>query len=219
MTAAGDEPMAVEDGWGRAGARVRAAREAKKMSVRELARRVGVSASHVSQVERGIGSFSVPAFYAIAKELETSVQRLLSTADDAAPAASSGAAFTTDDDLDRLGIVLRVADRPSIMMERGPRWGRLTPMNEPDIEFLEVVYPAVGDAPERPIQHEGREYGMVISGAITLEIEGARTVVGAGDSFVFDSTRPHRFLNESGQETRVISFVRDRSPWIAVPHA
>src|SRR5690606_23529183 len=119
-------PVSEDEGWALAGSRVRAAREAKGMSVRELARRVGVSASHVSQVERGIGSFSVPAFYAIARELATSVQRLLATSD--APRADAESnTLDPGGDLVSAGIVQRADARPSIAMDRGPTWGRLTP--------------------------------------------------------------------------------------------
>ena len=46
------------------------------MSVRELARRIDVSASHVSQVERGLASFSVRALYNVVSVLGITMDSL-----------------------------------------------------------------------------------------------------------------------------------------------
>ncbi len=211
--------MSGTDGqWDIVGSRVRDARIAVGISVRELARRIGVSASHVSQVERGIGSFSVPALYAVATELRVSMHDLIDptypriVAQGATPEHIAG-------DLQATGIVQRVADRPSITLHEGPRWARLTTHAEADAEFLEVVYSPAADHPGDYIRHEGREYGIVISGELQVEVDGATTSLEEGDSIAFDSSRPHRFWNESGREVRAIWFVRDRSPWETAPHA
>src|SRR5579862_3597322 len=59
------------------GARVRDERLRQKIGVRELARRVGVSASLISQVELGKASPSVGTLYAIVNELGLSLDELL----------------------------------------------------------------------------------------------------------------------------------------------
>ena len=48
-----------ETPWNTVGERIRELRAGAGLTVRELARRIGVSASHVSQVERGIGQVQV----------------------------------------------------------------------------------------------------------------------------------------------------------------
>src|SRR5690554_7993008 len=103
--------------WDLVGDRIRAARKAKGMSVRELARRIGVSASHVSQVERGIGAFSVPALYAVARELDVSMHSLLDPPDEQVNVAAAGAR-----DLEAEGVVQRAGTAPSIVLGAGPRW-------------------------------------------------------------------------------------------------
>jgi transcriptional regulator with XRE-family HTH domain len=204
--------------WDVVGRRVREARLSAGISVRELARRIGVSPSHVSQVERGIGAFSVPALYAVAREIDLSLHDLLDAPGARrAPAAPTVAAPIHDLDAD--GIVQRADDHPSIQLSSGPRWSRLTAASEPDAEFLEVVYePGTQVLPEW-IRHEGREYGVVVSGELNVEVEGVSTALRAGDSIVFDSMRPHRFWNESDAVAKAIWFVRDRSALDAAPHA
>ncbi len=203
--------------WDFVGMRVRQARADAGMTVRELARRIGVSASHVSQVERGIGAFSVPALYAVARELDVSMHALLDPPDQAvALGAASGSPVA---DLVAAGIVQRAAEHPTIVLGSGPRWSRLTVVGEENAEFLEVVYAPQTARPAGDIRHGGREYGIVISGELSVEVDGATTTLSPGDSIVFDSTRPHRFWNESDGEVRAIWFVRDTLPGEAAPHA
>lgn len=61
------------------GARLRAERERHHLSLRALAKRVGVSASLISQIETGKARPSVNTLYAIATELGVSVDDLLFT--------------------------------------------------------------------------------------------------------------------------------------------
>lgn len=204
--------------WDVVGGRVRSARRAAGLTVRELARRIGVSASHVSQVERGIGAFSVPALYAVASELGVSMNELL----DVPSATTAHAVVATPASLHDLvedGVVQRAADHPSIQLSSGPRWSRLTAVGEAESEFLEVVYAPRTAAPEEHIHHAGREFGIVISGQLNVEVGGAATVLQPGDSIVFDSPIPHRFWNDSDVEVRAIWFVRDGDPHDPVPHA
>lgn len=202
--------------WDFVGMRVRAARADAGMTVRELARRIGVSPSHVSQVERGIGAFSVPALYAVARELDVSMHALLDPPGQETAATLGGRPAP---DLEASGIVQRAAEHPSIVLGSGPRWSRLTAGGEENAEFLEVVYAPRTPMPEEYIRHEGREYGIVITGELTVEVEGATETLRPGDSIVFDSMRPHRFWNDSDGEVRAIWFVRDTLPGESVPHA
>ncbi|RMD68283.1 MAG: XRE family transcriptional regulator [Gammaproteobacteria bacterium] len=55
------------------GSRIRTAREAARMSQRELAKRIGVSPSFVSRIEAGERGVSLDTLKAIAKALELSV--------------------------------------------------------------------------------------------------------------------------------------------------
>jgi transcriptional regulator with XRE-family HTH domain len=61
----------------RIGPRIRARRIERGISLRELARRIGVSASFVSRVENGHCPPSVDTLRAIASELDISAGRLL----------------------------------------------------------------------------------------------------------------------------------------------
>src|SRR3989338_3707270 len=72
------DPIAVSNGLG---SRLRLARERKDISVRGLARRVGVSPSLVSQIERGHVMPSVGTLYSIANELQLLLDDLFKDAE------------------------------------------------------------------------------------------------------------------------------------------
>jgi transcriptional regulator with XRE-family HTH domain/quercetin dioxygenase-like cupin family protein len=152
------------------GPRLRLVREGLALSVRELARRVGCSASLISQVERGLSVPSVGVLYALASELDTSLDYLLFGSDQrngtgAAPsrppepsagppgaAEAAGrpgavvrpawaAAVASADATARLpGIVQRADSRRIIDLASGVRWERLTPASDSRTDFLEVIY-------------------------------------------------------------------------------
>ena len=203
--------------WVGIGNRLREARESAHISVRELARRMNVSPSHVSQVERGLASFSVRALYNVVNVLDISMDSLFE--DGGAPAGAAalphpGAPAAGDaDPLVESQVVLRAAARPSIPLAGGTRWERLTPKPEAASEFIEVVYPPNPGAtpPGDFIRHSSREYGIVTQGSLTVQVGFDRTVLEPGDSIAFDSVIPHRFWNETAEEVRAVWFIADRS--------
>jgi len=206
----------TESEWTTVGERIRLAREGAGMSVRELARRVEVSASHVSQVERGLASFSVRALYNVVSILGISMDSLFE--ESALEALDSSmvdevAATAEDRPLDEAGIVLRRASRPAMQLESGPRWERLTAKPEVGAEFIEVIYkPAPGALPpEDFIRHSGREYGLIIKGTLSVQVGFGRAEMRAGDSIAFDSSIPHRFWNQTSEEVVAVWFVLDES--------
>ena len=108
----------------------------RHLTLRELARRVGVSPSLISQIETGRSQPSVGTLYAIATELEVSVDDLLFDGDDTRPErARRRAARVTSSararrpraalaqparDLARLGRALGAADDPARRRRRVP---------------------------------------------------------------------------------------------------
>jgi transcriptional regulator with XRE-family HTH domain len=200
--------------WATMGERIRLARESSGMSVRELSRRIDVSASHVSQVERGLASFSVRALYSVVNILGISMDSLFEVSAIGAGTASlqdEVIATSHDGPLDDAGIVLRRGSRPAMSLQSGPRWERLTAKPEVGAEFIEVIYaPAPGATePEDFIRHPGREYGVITKGTLSVQVGFGRAEMSAGDSIAFDSSIPHRFWNATGEEVIAVWFVLD----------
>jgi transcriptional regulator with XRE-family HTH domain len=161
------------------GPRIRQERQAAGMSLRELARRLGVSASLLSQIERGLAQPSVATLWAVVTELGFSLDSLFTTPADQRPSDAH---------------VQRADDRQVIELDGGVRWERLTPAPDADAAFAFVTYPpgrAVGHHP--PATHVGKEYGYLVSGRLEIELGDDTHKLGPGDSIVFASDVPHRF--------------------------
>ncbi|HWF49509.1 MAG TPA: cupin domain-containing protein [Solirubrobacteraceae bacterium] len=187
------------------GERLREAREAQHLGLRELARRVSVSPSFVSQIERGLASPSVATLYSIVSELNLSLDELFSGV--AAPDATERASSP----------VLRASDRRIIHLASGVRWERLTPDPEPDVDFLYAVYEVGGASSpdELLIRHTGKEYGIVLEGRLGLTVGPDTWELDPGDSVSFDSTTPHRLWAVGEEAAVVVWFVAGRRDEIA----
>jgi transcriptional regulator with XRE-family HTH domain len=196
------------------GQRLRAERERHGLSLRELARRLAISPSALSQIETGRSRPSVGTLYAIVTELGLSLDGLFGSAraGDAGAGATGGATGAPGAGA---SLVQRHNTRKSLDLESGVRWERLTPTSEPDADFLHVVY-EVGGASSRPgthMRHMGREYGLVLSGRlrVTIGFDEEQYELGPGDSIAFESSRPHRLENAGDEPVEAIWFVVGRS--------
>ena len=208
------------------------AREQRQLSVRELARRIGCSASLISQIERGVSVPSVGVLYSLATELDTSLDHLLFGAEprrplaaapgsDASGSVASGtvasgtvASGTVASGTVASGIVQRVGGRNIIDLASGVRWERLTPGADAMTDFLEVIYSPGGHSTDerRPLRHDGHEYGLVISGTLQANVGFESYELGPGDSIAFDSSTPHEYLNKTGEPVHAIWVVVHSEP-------
>jgi transcriptional regulator with XRE-family HTH domain len=168
------------------GTRLREGRERKQMTVRGLARYVGVSPSLISQIERGKVMPSVATLYAMTNQLELVVDDLFKDAD--APRAARAVISETADP------VQRSATRKAIRLAEGIRWERLTARPDPIVEFLLVRYEVGAASTDKDslIRHGGIEYGFILSGRLGLKIGFEEFELGPGDSISFDAQMPHR---------------------------
>jgi transcriptional regulator with XRE-family HTH domain len=220
------------------GPRLRQARAGRQLSVRELARRVGCSASLISQIERGVSVPSVGVLYALATELGSSLDHLLFGSGAGPDASGAGTdeirAAADEPGADEPGadvagaagaagprraaapppIVQRGCDRRIIDLASGVRWERLTPQSEAMTDFLEVIYSPGGHSTDerRPLRHDGREYGLIISGTLQANVGFESYELGPGDSIAFDSSTPHEYLNKTGDYVHAIWVVVHSEP-------
>src|SRR6201986_3269454 len=190
------------------GPRLRLVRASRRLSVRELGGGVGCSASLISQIGRGVSVPSVGVLYSLATELGSSLDYLLFGSGTVPAEAPAVAAAPPPP------IVQRGCDRRIIDLASGVRWERLTPQSEAMTDFLEVIYSPGGHSTDerRPLRHDGREYGLVISGTLTANVGFDSYELGPRDSIAFDSSTPHEYLNKTGDVVRAIWVVVHSEP-------
>jgi len=188
------------------GSRLRRERERRGISLRELARRVGVSPSLVSQIELDRVNPSVSTLYALVTELGMTMGDVFG--DNAQPAPR-----VVRDRPGSHGLVTDPETRRVINLASGVHWERLTPDSDRDVEFLYVVYPVGAEscAEDALVTHGGREYGYVTSGTLGVRVGFDEYELGPGASIAFNSSSPHRLWAIGGEPVHAVWLVIGRA--------
>lgn len=177
----------------RIGERLREARQRQGLTIREVAQRLEVSSSLISQIERDKVTPSVSTLWGLVTVLGLTMGDLFSEgaaapgahpaspASPASPAAPGGPATTP-------------GHRAIISLETGVQWERLTASGDSVVEFLSVVYPPGGESCNEAslVRHGGKEYGYIISGRLGVRIGFDKYELGPGMAISFDASSPHR---------------------------
>lgn len=194
------------------GSRLREERERRGLSLRELARRVGVSPSLVSQIELDRVNPSVSTLYALVTELGMTMSDVF------AGEQQPTRVVQASPDGDGNGLVALPGLRRVLNLASGVRWERLTPHSDPEVEFLYVVYPVGAEScpADALVTHGGREYGYVTSGTLGVHVGFDEYELGPGASIAFDSSLPHRLWTVGDEPVHAIWVVLGR---IADPRA
>lgn len=175
------------------GRRVRALREARGLSLRDLTRATGVSAPMLSQVERGETSPTLSVAERIAAGLDLTLSQLLRL--------DEGCHV----------VVVRRSDRRSVRRD-GHRFEEVTPPlpgQRAAVSLHSLKPGARTGGPADPPSHEpgSRETAMADTGRVALVIDGERWELAEGDSVTFDADLPHWFENPGRTEATFLAVV------------
>ena len=173
------------------GDRIKRRRQKLGLTQEELAARTELSKGFISQLERNLTSPSITTLMDILEALGTDISDFFARNDD------EKVVFTPDD--------MFVSDDP----EKGRSICWLVPNAQKNaIEPIMVTLSPGGSTdPDDP--HEGEEFGLVLSGGVTLVLGMRRFKLKKGDSFCFNPTEEHYLINNTQRESRVI--------WVATP--
>jgi transcriptional regulator with XRE-family HTH domain len=200
------------------GQRIREERAKRGISLRGLARDVGVSASMISQIETGKSQPSVSTLYAITSALGISIQDVFDTSPELAVVAAGAAPSAVEprptavlESLPgvRLGPVVRPDERQVLELDSGVTWERLGQIPAHAVDFLLVTYAPGGTSSStgRLMRHSGVEYGFLLRGELVLTLGFEERRLRPGDAISFDSATPHRYHNDGTEEAVGVWFV------------
>ncbi|PAU75467.1 Cro/Cl family transcriptional regulator [Halomonas salipaludis] len=172
------------------GSRMRELRKAKKMTLQALGGETGLSVGYLSQLEREQATPSIRALNVIARILGVNINWFFPDPEEQeAPEAA---------------IVVRASRRRALKFESGIRDELLTPTLSGQLELLRCTLEPGGSSGNELYCHKGEEAGYVDQGQLELTIESEVFLLNEGDSFHFDSSRPHRYRNPGQSKTIVI---------------
>ncbi len=188
------------------GVALKRARLDKKLSLRQVAEQLGISTSLLSQVENGKTQPSVKTLFGLANVLEVSLDDLVT--------GRVGHDIQLPRNLDAAAGIQRAQDNPILEMENGVIWQRLATGGHTDIEPLYVTYEvgASSSVDGKMMRHAGVEFAYILEGTLRLRLDFDEHELRAGDSFCFDSSRPHLFYNGGAEVCRGVWLVVDPTP-------
>jgi transcriptional regulator with XRE-family HTH domain len=197
------------------GERLRDERLRRGVSVRGLARDLGVSASLISQIETGKSQPSVGTLYAITTALDISVEDVFEPPtpevvhDDASMNPTTVLAALGSHRGQRVGPLVRPGARQILQLDSGVTWERLGQLPRTHVDFLLITYEPGGKSSStgRLMRHPGAEYGYLISGELVLTLGFDELRLTPGDAVSFESTTPHRYHNDGIEPAVGIWFV------------
>ncbi len=213
------------------GARLRSERLRRGVSLRGLARDIGVSASLLSQIETDKSRPSVSTLYAITSALAIPAEDLFgadgpdgvrSPGGDGDPAAgvtlvhenvqASQAPLVDPWPHGQDGLLVNPAARERLTLDSGVTWERLGMLPDAHFDFLLITYAPGGTSSSSGdlMRHRGTEYGYMLSGELVLTLGSEDHHLVAGDSVCFDSSMPHRLRNDGETPAVGVWFVLER---------
>jgi transcriptional regulator with XRE-family HTH domain/mannose-6-phosphate isomerase-like protein (cupin superfamily) len=207
-----DPPAVIVD----IGVNIRSYRTQRGMSVRELARRVGISASALSQIEIGRSRPSVSTLYEITQQLGATPNEIFfGGSPPRAPRETGRNTVLLQNGLDaHLGGILEFVPQAAqhiVTLKGGESCRQLGGSSLPGVDCVRITYDpgAISPGPDEYVRHAGHEFNYLLSGELTLIVGSRSYALSAGDSLTFPSDWPHRVLNQSDQIADVVClFVR-----------
>ncbi|MBO6540604.1 MAG: helix-turn-helix transcriptional regulator [Rhizobiaceae bacterium] len=175
-TVTGGEPLGV---------RLRERRRELRLTLKDVADGAGLSVGFISQVERDLTVPSLSSLASISRVLRMPITSFLSQPDGGQP-------HTRHD------------QRPVYAVQaNGLQYERLSARFPGNVLNSVIVHEPPGMRSE-PIRHEGEEMFFILKGSITIEVEDEVTVLSAGDSIHFDSTRRHSSWNHTTETVTIL---------------
>jgi len=160
------------------GPRIRSLRHARRVTLRELAERAGVTESFLSQVEREVTSPSIASVQRIARALDLGIAELF--ADD----QPHGRVVRRDE---RRHISYPGLNAVDEFLTAGSG-GRLQ-------VILTTIQPGGGTGDEAYTHESDEEVVVVLSGSLELWVADEHHLLGEGDAITYSSRLPHRNRN------------------------
>ncbi len=187
-------PVEAADTLAIIGARIREFRSQKELTLQALGALTGLSPSMLSLVERGRTSPSIGTLVAISSALEVHMSDLLSA--EARPSPDP---------------VSRANEQPIFETSRGVLRRILRDDRNRGVEIAINEYVPKTGSSASPVHHPGFEYGIVLEGELTVEVDGTRHVLRPGDLISYDSSRGHRIWNYGAERARALWVNLERS--------
>ncbi len=168
------------------GEKIKRYRKSKGMSIDALAKKSNMSASYISQLERGLISPSLGALQKVSSGLEMHVPDFFEYDNKSQESKDAASSFQVVRKNARKGLTYAGSDAI---------YQLITPDLRRNVEVLIIKSPVGSTSGMENFVHEGEECGLIIEGKMEYWINGESVILEEGDSVYFRSNVPHRWRN------------------------
>lgn len=176
------------------GFRIKQKRERTQIKLTELAERVGVSVSCLSQIENGKAFPSIITLKKIADSLDSTVGELIGENENLIN-----------------NPVMKIEERK--IVDATPTGANIFLLSHHDdskkMETYSILLPAGASTDNYMVKHSGQEFIYVVKGTVTFTLEQNSYILRQGDSAYFNSNTDHKLQNSSDDESEII--------WVITP--
>lgn len=171
-----------------AGLRIKYLRKKKGLSLQQVADTIGRSVGFVSQIERGLSRPSIEDIGAIAELLEVDYLSF----------------FTAKKEQLANRFIIKKNERSALDYRGGISDELLSPDISGKFHMLFTELAPGAKSGDDMMKDSGEQGGYVLEGELELMIDGEVFYLEAGDSFHFDSTTPHSYVNKGRVPTKIV---------------
>ncbi|HEX7749778.1 MAG TPA: XRE family transcriptional regulator [Bordetella sp.] len=191
--AANDGQAGAADSDRELGARLRAMRNERKLTLKDLAARTHMSIGMLSQIERGVSSPSMRSLRQLCMALGVDGAALF--APGASPRAGKTAQVASE-------FAVLAAQRKALRLaDSGVTKYRITPANCASLEaFLMELEPGAASDPSLRMQ-TGDKIAYVLEGRLRVTIDEVTLMLGPGDTYGLTGNRKYRWENAWNKKT------------------
>lgn len=165
------------------GRKIRHLRRQRGLTLRSLSEQCGLSVGFLSQIERGLSSFSIPSLRAICEALDVALADMLVMSN------GPGKAFLADP---RPAAITKGDSRSYVSLSDTSIKYRFLSAEFPGRRFEVLVGEMAPSSSHESHVHAGEEFGFVLDGAVDLRIGEDEHRLGAGDSYHLLAATAHR---------------------------
>jgi len=177
------------------GRRIKKVRELQHLTLKNVEAKAGISATHISEIERGKTSPTIGALIRIANAL-----------------GKDPAYFIEDEELRDVSFVALEDRRKRDLPDGGGYVEDLThSIPSGKINARLITLAPDGSRKIEPHSHDADEAALVLRGSINFLVSGKEYALAEGDSIYFVAEQEHGYVNASSdEEARMIWFASER---------
>lgn len=175
------------------GQQVKRLRSSKKMTLKELSDKVGLSTSFLSQFERGNCTIAIDSLVDIAHALDADLYDILSNV---IPRKTKGSRY-----------ILRSYERGNTHIQNPREYQTNLSADNTGLDLLAREVTLLPGEPGKiaaAAPHTGEEFIMVLEGILTIAFDGKPYQLYPGDTAHFPSTIRHSWYNETPRLTKML---------------